>query len=344
VYATANPFENAVVEAQYDRANYENYEVTLDMAALLGDYYLEIAATDALYTTKTLTTEFFNVKAAQEGLIAIKYWNADNAYGVDYTTGLEHLVRIEGRMWEFVPGREDTVYENDQASLTKLKSVVQKNKRLEFWHLPQYLVEKIQLIASMDYIEILGVQWQTEEGLEVAHSRLMPLVSGSLVLRQVDYEQYNSNDISGTARLETVLCETTEPEPTISEGVMKEYKIKVPSAKLLTCGTVPVDILLGSGANKINAISHIMVQENVSGGYSQDAILKVSGGAVPLAIIPLQNTANKYTKILVDYEANSFNLALQLTTLSGTDPTLGTNDLYLTIYYTQTEWTNFITV
>lgn len=144
---------------------YDYYEITLSMGDYTGQrFYIEIKQTVSLIETRYLSNTIESLSDYPEELLSIQWHNVDNAFEVDYSTGLVCGLRVEGimRLSEEAAG-EQSIYDN-QEELVKLFEEVKRVMTLRVPHLPEQMLEQLRVAVAHDRLFINGVEY-TAEGL-----------------------------------------------------------------------------------------------------------------------------------------------------------------------------------
>jgi hypothetical protein len=195
IYTSGTPILPAVATLVYDLEPYEVYEFILAWAAYgIGKYYFTVEGTDPQFASYFAKSEPIEIKEFWNDTVQLKYKNSDNAFKILYDTGIDHLIRVEGDVSEPMPGGKRTVYEDSRHRLIKVQENITRNPVLSVYSLPVYLLEKISIILAMDFIEIDGVEYQTQEDFEPEYFKNDSLHNGKAKLRQVDFVADNSDD------------------------------------------------------------------------------------------------------------------------------------------------------
>lgn len=158
-----------IVDAAYNRLNYEVYEFTADFSALdEGCYKILLEMVDSLeeYPDSTYETHPFIVSSSYEDLVLMQ--SSDHIDdGILYSTGIVHLQRFQGLFYdEDYPSTYETSRDSRKA-LNKLDGRVEKSFILEAIDIPMWVHEKLALFISKNLIYINNLKVQFEEKFEV---------------------------------------------------------------------------------------------------------------------------------------------------------------------------------
>lgn len=183
-----------------DITNYDVYEFTIDFSGIaIDDYYVKIRAYDDDGNEFISISEPIRVDAAHEGTHVIKFTNIDSAFNVDYTTAIEHTIRVKSHMFKRLPGSQKEVLRNTDGTLKKLSSKPRRIFTLELYLLPPYLHELLMLAFDHDTVKINGVEYVTEGGYgEPQYITRYPLANSQVSIEQAQwFDTWNSTDSGG---------------------------------------------------------------------------------------------------------------------------------------------------
>nr|GFD26285.1 hypothetical protein [Tanacetum cinerariifolium] len=94
--------------------------------------------------------------------LLLLYRNFDNAFGLNYTTGLVNRLRFIGRFFDRKPLAEKEVLRNDDRELVLLTAAAYRKVELETLLLPGWLHEVLAVAFCHDYTKLAGVEVITE--------------------------------------------------------------------------------------------------------------------------------------------------------------------------------------
>lgn len=160
--------------------------------AVEGFYYLKIT----FDTPDTYQSEYFQIDGFETAkMVKIEYNTSEND-GIIYDNSETFIVRLEGRLVEYTPGQEKEVYENHNQSLVNLNSFPIRTFTLEYGPIPRYMVEKLNLALSHQVFKVNDVEYQSKDGPDTSLLKdgvvITNLYADSVILQQVDYEDYTS--------------------------------------------------------------------------------------------------------------------------------------------------------
>lgn len=196
VFSGSDPSSGSVT-VTYDQEDFEVWEVTFDPSALsAGKYYLLFEGTDGQFGTYTGRSEPLQTLADVSDLVKVTYKNYESAFKIDYTTGISHLLRLEGELVYGTNGGEREEMEDSRRRLINLRENVTRNPQFNADGIPPYLAEKLRVAFAHDYFTVEDVECQKSEELKTTlhHEAGDPLCTVSCALRQIDFIAENGDD------------------------------------------------------------------------------------------------------------------------------------------------------
>lgn len=191
---------SATVTTTYNLHDYEVYEIQINWALYAANqYYLKFTGSDVSFAPYVALSEPIETSTTLIDHILIKWSNIDNAFKIDYSTGIVNFVRVEGRLLLQPAGGESEVMEDSNRRLIKLRENVTRLVSMDVYDVPPYLAEKLRVAMAHDTILVEGVNYQTEDKLNFTNYEMYALVDLSVKLRQVDFIAENSDDSSAPA-------------------------------------------------------------------------------------------------------------------------------------------------
>lgn len=188
---------NASCTAQFLDAvlPYEAYEFAIDWTAVPPGRYNLLLKGVLMEDTYTAYGEPIDLRPSWPYTVLLSYKNIDNNYGIDYTTGLEHVIRFAGKFFERTNSGQKETHRDSKNRLVKVSAWKQRQVKLEAWRLPPWVHERLELAFDHDYFTINGVEYQTGEDYDWTYHEDYSLVDGEITVTQVnDYFNENSDD------------------------------------------------------------------------------------------------------------------------------------------------------
>lgn len=168
VYTGGASGTDVICDSLYNALDYNVWEFSVNWGAL-GieeiDYYIVTNGTDVdpRYNPIEWCSEPVNVDSRQIKTAYIEYSNTANFSNMDYSTGIVNFLRLPARFMRYSSGGEREAFETDSGNVIELKSINTRDIVLETSLIPQYLVEKIQLMSGHDNITINGQKCAQQE-------------------------------------------------------------------------------------------------------------------------------------------------------------------------------------
>lgn len=195
VWPTGNVPVSADYASVYDIEPYNVWEVSVAWDSYdNGEYYMVIECSDPQFFESRLTTEPIDLQTAVDDLVKIVFKNTESAFEVDYTTGIEHVLYLDGELKHPEHGGERTLMNDPERRLIKLQEYVTRKPLLVVHGIPYHLAERIILALAHDSKVINGVVYEIEDQPTVTHYDMDAFCSLQARLREVDYMADNSDD------------------------------------------------------------------------------------------------------------------------------------------------------
>jgi hypothetical protein len=144
------------------------YEATVDFHGFPeGLYYAEISYIDDTAVTRIWQSSPLDVKVHHPKTLLYEYWNTFNDKGVIFDTGIKFNMRIEGNIRAFTPSSLDQVFEDQQYNTTTENSIPYRTFQNFIGRaagLPDWIIDKMNLIFSVNYKSIDGTFYNKTEG------------------------------------------------------------------------------------------------------------------------------------------------------------------------------------
>lgn len=163
-YANANPAPfTERISTIYDARNFEDYEFDIDFNGYLGKtLQIKVTATDPTYGTKEALSEIIEVRERWTGTVALKYSHSKNTGTMNYSYGIEHLIRVTGRLQGYNPDGEKDIHRTDSATVPILAKVYQ-DFEIDVHAEPTAMAHKVALALCHDQLEINGIGYVAKE-------------------------------------------------------------------------------------------------------------------------------------------------------------------------------------
>lgn len=157
------------------------YEGEIDFSLLAeGIYYGKLTYTDENGTLQDFRTSPLDVADLHEGTSLIEYRNSRNDKGVIFDTGIVFTLRIETLFDEFQPKAKKEQYEDQKYNAVLLNGIPYRTFTVYFGpapaigestFLPDWLVDKLNVIFTCNEVKIDGTYYTTLDGAELKPTR-----------------------------------------------------------------------------------------------------------------------------------------------------------------------------
>lgn len=144
------------------------YEATIDFSTFPeGWYFAEITYTDENSVVQTWQSSPLDVSVKHAKTLLYEYWNTRNDKGVIFDTGIKFNMRIEGSIREFTPDSLSSEMEDQNYNTTTLNDIPYrtfKNYIGRAEGLPDWIIDKINTIYSVNYKSVNGMDFNKVDG------------------------------------------------------------------------------------------------------------------------------------------------------------------------------------
>lgn len=146
------------------------YEVTVPFTELVpGNYYAEIFYTDDDGQEQFLQTQAFNVATEQADTLWVQYTHSRNKFSIIFDTGIVFNLRISGRIADWTPEFNDTVFVDEIENTTKIdgepfESYTLYSPSRDTDGCPRYLGDILNRALQCNQFSIDGEYYSNQEG------------------------------------------------------------------------------------------------------------------------------------------------------------------------------------
>lgn len=195
-YTPVATISTGTLSSTYNVEDWEVWEAAINWNNYTANdqYYFVITGSDSQFANFTAQSEPVDLQISHSDTLLIEYLNFDNAFKIDYTTGIRHRLRVYARLSFPKPGGNIVGMEDSVRRYIKLQENVTRNSDFQAWDLPFYVAEKLSLAFAHDFVTIGGIQFATEDKLDVSEFDHSILVNATGKVREVNYEADNSAD------------------------------------------------------------------------------------------------------------------------------------------------------
>lgn len=165
-------------------ASYGIYECTFDVSDLPDGFYYLYQRVTLLSVDWKAVSEPIHVKSSWPNTLLFRYKNSFNKDDVAWTaSGIEMYFRCEAAIMDFNPEAEISDYVNQVQDREILDGVPSRSFKLNIGTakgVAPYIVDILNRIFSVDYVDIEGLEYCRAGKWEVARQKNYPLIGASL--------------------------------------------------------------------------------------------------------------------------------------------------------------------
>lgn len=257
LYGSNNIPTSVPVVLKTTYTDFKFYEFIL--SGLSADRYrMVITGTDGVYDDLEFRSEPFEIVAdfGKEDYLKVEYYNDENSFFIDYSTGITHFFWISAVNFKINPKGEIDVY-NNLDNEEKLEETNFRVYSFESKEIPRHLALKFSEASSMDNFSINGVDFIRNPKPELEYQGNSNLV----LLRAELTEKFSVGVNSDDRGFECVTLEPQEglvvnigaegvsgtPQYTVPEG----YAVRFLTMRLKTGSSATVDVGTTPGGDEI---------------------------------------------------------------------------------------------
>ena len=214
-----------------DGADYDYFEVNIDFSAFSANtVQFRAVITEDESVVETWISEPVEILTEEDaGLLQVEFYNIDNAFEVDYSTEIVHILRIEGRLKEYKAGGEASIFDN-QSEITKIKDEVRRVLTLQTEPIPRYLAEMLAVALAHDKLFINEVEFVTDSKPEIENSASnFVIFTAQLIQRNII--GLNTHDVGhdcdSTATSDTMVLQELENATAVPAGAGFQAEVVV---------------------------------------------------------------------------------------------------------------------
>lgn len=199
-YGAGGAVTEATIKVKFWAVEYNVLEAVIDWNLYPeGFYYVSITATDAALPEAYAASEPIDLADKQPGTNVIEYRNYDNAFDMQYSTGIVNRIRVESEFQQRQPGGESAVFTTASGRPVKLGATAFRRVNFRTFFLPPWLHEKLFFIFQHDFVSINGVEFLASGPYgEPEYLEQYSLSNSSVLLQQVKlFNNMNGHDLPG---------------------------------------------------------------------------------------------------------------------------------------------------
>lgn len=167
---TGEYIATSMVQKQQDVNNpgFRIYECDISLTSIPpGNYYFKAILGSS---GDTMRSEPLCIQDKHEGTVFIEYYHRKRKADLIFEKGFRPAIRVEARFDKMEYASKDSVYENQPLNMTLIDSLQYAIYTIVFgneWGIPDWMLEKLNLIFGFDNIQINGKQFcKAEAGQE----------------------------------------------------------------------------------------------------------------------------------------------------------------------------------
>jgi len=147
---------------------YYFYEVEIDLSAPLpaGFYKIEIEVDDGAGTVQTALTEWIETADAWSNVNKIGFSNTENDYGLYFGDEFVAELIVESLAYRKKPTSTRSFFRDSAGLPSVLSAKFQRKVGINFYNLPPYLYEQLEVGFMCSTVDIENQQYVSEEGME----------------------------------------------------------------------------------------------------------------------------------------------------------------------------------
>lgn len=288
-----------------DYPGYVIFEFIINFSTLHGilGHHIYFDLTHGGDTVTSNPVEIIDELEADSDLLKIEWFNDENAFELDYSTGISMMCRVEGLMKDYIPGGKAEVYDNFSEKV-KLREEVYRGHTLKIPELPSNMVEKLTIAAAHDNFYINEVQFVSEDKPEIGDLELANLFEFSLKVIQKTVIGLNTHDtgfdcdtvsILGSMVLEKLAAASGQHSFTVPEGylVLTFTAYRKNGTINLKAGTTPAgdELVLGMDLDGTTTWGVVTIGQELGGTGPHSIYVEVtgSGASVDIFILLIYN-------------------------------------------------------
>lgn len=170
------------------------FEFTVNMSSYTTESYITVVQ-DETWRSEPFKADATLLTELQDGETQlIEYYNDDNAFSVDFSSGITFKTYVEAIVKDYEAGGEASIYDN-QDEITKLKETATRMFTFKTLYIPRYVAELLRLASACDNFTINGVAYVREDMPEITPVEGCNLVEVSMKLIDKEYIGVNTHDI-----------------------------------------------------------------------------------------------------------------------------------------------------
>ncbi|KIO75569.1 hypothetical protein TH53_19720 [Pedobacter lusitanus] len=273
--AIANSVSWALKDTTIIGYTFKVYELSFPFTGLpVGRYIASFSYTDTDLTVHPLVSEGIDIKDVQENTILLKYKHSENDFNVVFNTSIEFEFRVQSAIQNFNPKNVRVVYNDQRVNATQLSATpyrVFKFKLGYQYGVPEWVVDKINQIQSVDQVSYNNIPYQVVSGAEY------------------EYETNPDNNFMGGS-IDIQPIENNFKRYQTGPGTGPEF---IPMQKVLRYYGQSANLVIAGKFNNFSDLEKILITKRTPATF----VLKVGTtlGGAEIATFTVDQTENTFT-------------------------------------------------
>ena len=206
-----------------ESTSFDIYNLSIQIA-IEGYYYLKLTFDSEIYESEIFVIDGFD----NDRLVKIEYSGSEND-GVLYDNDETFVIRLEGRLLEYIAGQNKETYTSFNETMVNLNSYPKRMVNLEYGAIPRFMAEKLNIAFAHTTLKINDIEFQADDEPDseiVSDGEYVTnMYKGKIRVQQVDYENYTtaSDDVEPTTA--AIVVDESDTLSYLHEGGTNYYNI-----------------------------------------------------------------------------------------------------------------------
>jgi len=170
------------------------FSFNVDFSLFTTETFITVTQGSVVYKSEPIIGDVEMSELTNGELLKIEYYNEDNAFQLDFSTGITFSLYVPSILRDYTTGGDNSIYDN-QDELEKLKETVQRLLSFQTIEIPRYLAETLKIASSMDNFIVNDISYTRAEQPEITAIEGINLVTFSMILTDKEYLGMNTHDI-----------------------------------------------------------------------------------------------------------------------------------------------------
>jgi hypothetical protein len=200
---------DGLMEVNYDEKPANLYALQFSFGSLAPGKYFIRREHGVIGYDVSFTSEPLDIQESHEETLALEYrhdgtYNRADLWNYVYLGSWTNVIRIPAAFYKFTPAGEMDVDTSDNGVPRILRAVPYRQIELNFFNMPSWLADKIQMALAHDQKIINGYQWEVENFGQFETLDRLDLGTYVIVLRQKDDRAKKVDDFTYSLSAEFV--------------------------------------------------------------------------------------------------------------------------------------------